>query len=103
MAGARKGGGQIYIFSIIKDRTFKHKYQYLRIIQRNSMKIFCQGRPRGRGAIFIFSLFLEIGPTNINFNIFIYIRDMFFLIYISLKTSIETNSSLNLSKFLSEI
>ena len=54
----------------------------------------------GEGAIFIFSLSLGIGASNIKYNIFIFIKGIFFfLIYISLKTSIETNRSSNLSKF----
>ena len=136
MPGASPGGGQISIFFIIRDRAFKLKYQYFHINQKNSIFFFYQGRHRGVGAIFLFSLlsnidinifilirkikkiFLfprasqvgggniyifslsqEIGPSNINTNIFIFIRDIK-KIYISLKTSIETHSSSNLSKFL---
>ena len=140
MPGASPGGGQISIFFIIRDRAFKLKYQYFHINQKNSKIFFYQGRPRGVGAIFLFSLLSnidinifilikknqkkyfffprasqvgggniyifslsqEIGPSNINTNIFIFIRDIK-KIYISLKTSIETNSSSNLSKFLFNI
>ena len=69
MPGASPGGGQISIFFIIRDRAFKLKYQYFHINQKNSKKIFYQGRHRGVGAIFLFSLL-----SNIDINIFILIK-----------------------------
>jgi len=45
------GGGANFCFSfIIRDRTFKHKYQYFRLNKRYSKQIFfCQGRTGGEG------------------------------------------------------
>ena len=41
--------------------------------------IFFSGVAWGEGSIFIFSLLLKIRPSNININIFIFIKDNFFL------------------------
>ena len=48
------GGVATFIFPLLGDRTFKHKYQYFHIDQWNSRNIFCQGPTRSE---FFFSLF----------------------------------------------
>ena len=106
--------GIIYIL----DRTFKLKYRNFHIILRNSKKKFlARGVQEGRG-VNIFIVFIIRDRTfkrrcnyfhcnQINskksffFNKLFHIHQIYFLkFYISLKTSIETNSSSNLSKFL---
>ena len=62
-----------FIFFIIRDRAFKLKYQYFHINQKNSNFFFYQGRHRGVGAIFLFSLL-----SNIDINIFILIKKNLF-------------------------
>ena len=81
LLGARRGRGKISIFFIIRDRTFKHKYHYLRIIQR-TLKKKLPGAPQGeRGQnIFIF-LLLEIIKHKL--SIFSYSSKIFFFKSIS--------------------
>ena len=67
--GRPRGGGKIFIFVIIRDRTFKLRYQYFHIYLRSSKKIFFAWG----GGKFLFSLLLEIGPSNLNINISILI------------------------------
>ena len=77
MSGAYQGGWECLIF-IIRDRTYKHKYQHFYINHINPKNIFCKERAKGRGwAIVLFSLCLEIEPLNININIFILVKDMY--------------------------
>jgi len=68
-----RGGGKISIFFIIRDRAFKIKYQYFHINQRNSI-FFLPGSSQGGGGNISISLLLEIGPSNIDINIFILIK-----------------------------
>jgi len=67
--GVPGGGGKIFIFVIIRDRTFKLRYQYFHIYLRSSKKIFFAWG----GGKFLFSLLLEIGPSNLNIKISILI------------------------------
>ena len=57
-------GGKISIMF----RTFKHEYRFFHI-----KKKYWQGRPRG-GQI---GMFFIIGPSKINTNIVIFVRDIF--------------------------
>ena len=62
-----------YVFYIIRDRHYILIYI---LIQGNKKIIFfCQGRTRG-GGNFVFSLLLEIRPSNINTNISILIKEI---------------------------
>ena len=95
----KKAARQCSFFFIIRDRTFKHKYLNFHINQRNKMPRAFQG---GDCDIFIFFIIRD-KTFNINTKILI-ISNWYFkksmYIYIYLKTSIETNCSSNLWKFL---
>ena len=69
--------GGLVIFFIIRDRTFTHKYLNFHVNQRIKKKYFlARGVPDGRRdeKTFLFSSLLEIGPSNLNFNISILIK-----------------------------
>ena len=53
------------------------------MLTKDIRKIFYARGVPGGGAIFLFSLLLEIGTLNINTNIFIFIKDIFKNLYIS--------------------
>ena len=72
--GVKAGrGGNIFIFFIIRDRTFKHKYNYFHINQINLYKNnFLPGARRGRGVNIYFFFIIRDRTFKQKFNIFFY-------------------------------
>ena len=58
------------------------------------MKFFARGVPGEEGAIFICSLLLEIGPSNINTYIFIFIKEFFLNLRVYISENIQRDKQL---------